>query len=156
MNAPAARLLARRITFVAIGLVVAGSAARAEEGDSLVSLSERYVKLLAATMEEKATPKDVDELLALCTDDMIYEHPRVGARIQGKEQGRRGRAGFLGATRNPSLKIKNRIAGRGIVVLELALTAEAKRDAGWEPMVRTQVTILETDGSRIRRIADYW
>ena len=129
---------------------------RGQDDDSTGSLARRYVELLTATWQEKATPQDIDALLALYTENAVYEHTRVGARIQGKDQIRAAMSSFLGATRNPRLQVKSTILGRGIIVLEVEIRADAKGKGDWEPLSRTQVTVLETDGTRIRRIADYW
>ena len=128
----------------------------AQQASTAPSLAQRYRDRLAATLDEKATAQDVDDLLSLYAENVIYEHPRVGARIEGKEQIRAGMNGFLGTTRHPTLRIKNEIEGRGVIVLELDLEAEAKRGESWEPLVRTQVLVLETDGDRILRIIDHW
>jgi ketosteroid isomerase-like protein len=127
-----------------------------QENGATDSLARRYVELLTATWQEKATPQNLDALLSLYADDAVYEHPRVGARIQGKDQIRTGMGRFLGATRNPSVRIKSTIVGRGVVILEMEVQAEAKGKTAWEPLRRIQITVLETDGTRIRRVADYW
>jgi ketosteroid isomerase-like protein len=138
-----------------IGLLI-GTPLWGQENESTGSIARRYVELLTATWQEKATPQDLDALLSLYAEDAVYEHPRVGARIQGKDQIRMGMGRFHGATRNPRLRIKSTIVGRGVVILEMEVQAEAKGEEAWEPLSRTQVTVLETDGTRIRRIADYW
>lgn len=119
-------------------------------------VERRYVELFTATLRQDATPQDVDNLLALYTDNVVYEHPRAGARIEGKDKIRRGMLGFLGAMRNPEVKVESALVGQGVAVLELRLTAEAKRDASWEPLARRQIMVLELEGSRIRRLIEYW
>jgi hypothetical protein len=53
--------------------------------------------------------------------------------------------------------VTRRIASANVVVLEQTVAFEARQDDGtWKPQTRDQVTIFEFEGSRIRRIADYW
>lgn len=126
------------------------------ETSTSTALARQWVERLTAVMKNGATRQDVDNLLALYTDDAVYEHPRMRARTRGKRKIRAEMAEFLGETRSPNLRIKSTIEGRNVVVLELEIQAEAKGKDAWQPLTRTQVTVLETDGSRIRRIVDYW
>jgi hypothetical protein len=93
---------------------------------------------------------------ALYSERVVYEHPRAGARIEGKDKIRQGMLQFLGAMRNPDVKVETALVGRGVAVLAMQLTAEARRDAVWEPLVRRQIMVLELEGSRIRRLIEYW
>jgi ketosteroid isomerase-like protein len=120
------------------------------------SIERRYVELFTATLRQDATPQDVDNLLLLYTENVVYEHPRAGARIEGKDKIRQAMLQFLGAMRNPDVKVESALLGRGVAVLELQLNAEAKRDAAWEPLARRQIMVLELEGSRIRRLIEYW
>jgi ketosteroid isomerase-like protein len=144
------------VTILFVGATLQGGAALAQKESASTALGPKWVERLTVVMMESATKQDIDNLLALYADDIVYEHPRMGARTQGKRQIRKGMSQYLGATRNPSLRIKSTIAGRNVIVLELELRAEAKQNTAWEPLTRTQVTVLETDGSHIRRVIDYW
>jgi ketosteroid isomerase-like protein len=144
------------LALLLISSALSGRPSPAQETSGATALARQWVERLTTVMQQNATRQDVDNLLALCTDDAVYEHPRMRARTPGKRRIRAEMAEYLGETRSPSLRVKSTIEGRNVVVLELEVQAEAKRKGGWEPLTRTQVTVLETDGSRIRRILDYW
>ncbi len=129
------------------------------EGVAGADISEVAMKYLAAERErqaEGATPRTVDAALAFLTDTVVYEHPRAGARITGKATLREGMLAFLGAVRNPRDEVVSKLAGPGVVVLQMRQSFQARRGKGWEAQTRTVVKVLEFDGEKIRRIIDYW
>ena len=64
---------------------------------------------------------------------------------------------FLGAGRKASIVVTQRIAAANVVVLEQTVSLETKgADGRWTPRTRRQVTLLEFEGTKIRRLADYW
>jgi ketosteroid isomerase-like protein len=128
---------------------------RAAEPDS-ETIARRWVQLLAATMEEHASPADVDRLLEMYAEDAVYEHPHAGARIQGKALLRNGIASHLGETRAPHLEITRTIFGESFAVIEFALKMDVRQDTQWVPAARRQVVVLELKDARIQRIIDHW
>ena len=129
--------------------------ARAAAPDS-EAIARRWVQQLAATMEEHATPSDVDRLLDMYAEDAIYEHPHAGARVEGKALLREGIASHLGETRAPKIEIRQTIAGESFAILELTVKMDVRRDTQWVAMERRQVVVLELKDSRIQRIIDHW
>jgi SnoaL-like protein len=124
-------------------------------GADLKSIALSYLRAERARQVEGATEKDVDAALAFLTDTAVYEHPKAGARIEGKETMRRGMLGHLGSTRNPKDEVLSSIAGPGVVVLELRQSFEFQDEAGWKSRSFDSVKVLEFDGDRIRREIDY-
>lgn len=115
-------------------------------------LSAVALKYLSAERErqvEGATESTVEAALGFLTETVIYEHVRVGARIEGKAALRKGMMGFLGAVRSPSDEIVSKLSGPVVVVLELRQSFETRRDDRWESQTRHVVKVLEFDGTRI-------
>jgi ketosteroid isomerase-like protein len=152
MRAIAGRLITRCGIALLAGVAPLSAAPASDE-----LVAERAIAARQRMMQDTATPADVDAFLAFATDDVVYEDPVVGIRIAGKELLRKGMSGFLGATRNPRIVIGKRIAAANVVVFEQKVSFDAKQDDGsWKSQTRTQVTVFEFEGDRIRRIADYW
>ena len=107
-------------------------------------------------MQQGATAGDVDAFLAFCTDNLVYEDPVVNMKIEGRKQIREGMLGFLGLSRNARMVKTKRIAVANIVVFDLVVSFQEKQDSAWKTTTRHQMTILEFEGSKIRRLADYW
>ncbi len=152
--------MSRRLRLcVALGLGALLFAARPSEAAStpLVSAAKRAVAARQKMMQGDATPADVDAFLALTTENLIYEDPVVKMKIEGRDQIRQGMNSFLGQTRHARIAVTRQIAAANVVVLEQTVSFEAKQDDGsWKPQTRDQVTVFEFEGSRIRRVADYW
>jgi hypothetical protein len=87
---------------------------------------------------------------------MVYEHPRVGIRLQGVESLRSGMQGFLGSSRNASITITSTLQGLDVVAARTDVALEARREATWEPVKRSQMWLFEFEGSKIKRIIEYW
>ena len=120
------------------------------------AVARLWVQRLTATMEEHASPADVNRLLELYADDAVYEHPHAGARIEGKSLMREGMSSHLGETRSPKIRITRTIAGEDFAIVEFTLKMDMRQDSKWIPMQRRQVVVLELKGSRIQRINDHW
>lgn len=140
------------IVGLAVGLAVGpvGAAAQ-DEADG-----RRWLDGLMAVMAEDATPADVDAMLSMYHPDAVYEHPAVGAKVEGLEAIRAGRTHFLGRTRNPRATEVDMIVGSGVVVVSYRLTVEARgADGGWSPGDRRNVVVLEFSDGRIVRVIDH-
>jgi hypothetical protein len=78
-------------------------------------------------------------------------------KIEGKEEDRKGMLAFLGSSRRARIVVTKRMAVANIVVFEQTVSFEEKQeDNSWKPRRRDQLTIFEFEGSKVRRIADYW
>jgi ketosteroid isomerase-like protein len=116
------------------------------------ALAQRWVQRLAATMEEHATPADVDRLLDLYADDAVYEHSHAGARFEGKALLREGTLLHLGETRAPKIVITQTIAGESFAIIEVTVKIDILRDKQWVAMERRQVVVLEMKDSSSSRV----
>ncbi len=125
-------------------------------GPDLRAIAQKYLSAERDRQAQGATEKTVEAALAFLTDTVVYEHARVGARIEGKDALRKGMLNFLGTTRNARDEVVSQLSGPGVVVLELKQSFEAQRDGRWEAQTRNIVKVLEFDGENIRRVIDYW
>ena len=126
------------------------------QDENLTRIVKRYLQARRATMLENSTAADVDALLALYTENVIYEHPRVKARIEGKAKMREGMLSFLGVTKNTKIATLNFISGVNVVVAEYRVTFKTQEGSSWKTVSRTQVTLFEFEGDKIKRVVDYW
>jgi ketosteroid isomerase-like protein len=120
-------------------------------------LGDTWIRSVEEVLRQPATMKDIDRLTFLYSADVLYEHPRVGIRIRGRDQVAEAMAEFLGETRNPDIDVHGSTTGEGVVVIDYTLEMEMRTEAGWRKLERRQVTVLEvTADGRIRRILEYW
>jgi ketosteroid isomerase-like protein len=119
-------------------------------------MARRWVQLLTSTMEEHASPADVDRLLEMYAEDAIYEHPHAGARIEGKVLMRAGMASHLGESRNPRIQINRITSGEDFAVAEFSLKMDVRQNDRWLAMQRRQVVVFELKNSHVQRIIDHW
>jgi ketosteroid isomerase-like protein len=129
---------------------------RGQPEPDLEQLALQYLALDSARQSEAATETDVDRVLARLTDDVVYEHPRAGARIQGKEALREGMLSFLGATRAARDSVINVVVGPGVAILTVLQSFEMRQDGHWEARQRRAVKVFEFQGELVRRVIDYW
>lgn len=143
----------RRLTFL-VPLFWVPALAHADE---LPGVAQRFVAAFQAVHQASATAADVDRLLALCTDELVYEHARVGAVVRGKSQIRAGFVAHLGEIRGDRTQVVRSAQGPRFVALEVLRTFEVKDASGWHPVSRRQLLVLERDEQeRIRRVLDDW
>jgi ketosteroid isomerase-like protein len=136
---------------------IASSVSRSDSPKQIEQVAEQAVAARQKLMQEDATAADVDAFLAFGTDDLIYEDPVVKMKIEGRDQIRKGMLAFLGVSRSARVVVTKRITVANVVVFEQVVSFEEKQqDNRWKPLSRHQVTIFEFEGSKIRRIADYW
>jgi hypothetical protein len=151
--------LARKILSSALWplfLFIASPVSGDDSPKRMEQVAEHALAARQKMMQQDATAADVDAFLALCTDGLVYEDPVVNMRIEGRKTIREGMVSFLGLSRSPSMVLTKRIAVANVVVLELVVSFEARENDTWKTTSRRQVTILEFEGSKIRRLADYW
>ena len=135
----------------------ASSVAGSKSPTQIEQIAEQALTARQKLMQQDATAADVDAFLAIGTDNLIYEDPVVKMRIEGKDEIRKGLLAFLGLSRSAHVVVTKRIAVANVVIFEQTVSFEEKQpDNGWKAQSRHQATVFEFDGSRIRRIADYW
>jgi ketosteroid isomerase-like protein len=120
------------------------------------SLIHKYLQARVATMQLDATPKDIETVLAFCTDDFVYEHPAAKARIAGKDQVRAGMTGYLGLTKSTTYRLRMLSSNHNVVIAKVEMRFIAKlNDGSWKPSARTNLTVFEIENGKIKRILDY-
>jgi hypothetical protein len=137
-------------------LAVTAAPVVAAHGPDLRAQARQYLSAERARQTEHATSSDIEHALAFLTDSVVYEHPRAGATVHGKDQLRRGMMGFLGSTRAPQDSIIGMMSSEDLVVVELLQSFETRVGSEWQPQSRHSIKVLEFEGDRIRRIIDYW
>jgi|KBSMisStaDraftv2_1062788.scaffolds.fasta_scaffold97366_2 ketosteroid isomerase-like protein len=143
----------RRLTFLVPLLWIPGLA----HADELPAVAQRFIAAFQAMHQASSTAADVDRLLALCTDELVYEHARVGAVVRGKSQIRAGFVAHLGEIRGDRTQVVRSAQGPRFVALEVLRTFEVKDGSGWKPVSRKQLLVLERDEQEhIKRVLDDW
>jgi hypothetical protein len=145
-----------KIMIVAVFILAAGIAtpclAQSASGAAIV---DRYLMLDRARQAAGATGADVDHVLSLLSDSVVYEHPRANARLQGKATLREGMLRYIGSMRSMRDSIIERASAPGVEVVVTETHAEALRDGKWTPFSRRALRVFELDGPVIRRIIEY-
>lgn len=107
-------------------------------------------------MQEGATAADVEAVLRLLADSVVYEHPQAGARLVGRATIGAGIQRFLGATRNARLEVLREIVTGAALAAEERVTFEVPRNGGWTVASRTQLAVYYVQGDRVLREIQYW
>jgi len=116
----------------------------------------QYVKARSQTMQEHSSSRDIEQALAFCAESFVYEHPSAGARIEGKETVRSGMSGYLGETKNATYALRILASNPDVVIAQIDQRFLAKQqDGSWKPGNRSNITVFEIEGGKIRRILDY-
>jgi len=147
------RLLVSWVICVSIAAAAVDGPGKTGE-TALTTTADQVVRAREAAMQEKSTAQDVERYLAFLTDDVVYEDPVVKAHIEGKSNVRKGMSNYLGAYKQTVLTIKHTMTAGNAVVLEISVSftdAETGR-----VIMRDQVTVLEFQDTKVRRILDYW
>jgi len=134
-------------------LLPVGAQSRDNAAEDLV---RQYVRARSQTMQENASSRDVERALSFCAEGFVYEHPSAGARIEGKEKVRSGMSAYLGETRNATYSLRILASNPHVVVAQVDQRFLARQENGsWVPGKRSNITVFETEGGKIRRILDY-
>ena len=122
-------------------------------------LVEDYLMTLKTTMVKGASQKDINHLLNLYTDNVIYEHKRFGAKVSGKKQITEGMLTHLndyqGTEQNTRFEVINITLGYNIAIVEYWQIFKVKDGKSSRDIKRRKLTILLYDGTLINRITDY-
>jgi ketosteroid isomerase-like protein len=131
--------------------------ARPSGPSDLPAPAQQFLERFQAMQQASSTEADVDRLLALCTDDVVYEHSRVGAIVRGKLDLRAGFVAHLGEVRADRTRVVRSAQGPKLIALEVSRQFELKDGNAWRPVSRKQLLVLERDQEgRIRRVLDDW
>jgi len=105
---------------------------------------------------------DPDRVLALFTDDCVYEDVPFGVVIHGKEELRAFATAAFDAVPDLTFQLTNRFAAGSLAATEWAMSGTHKGDFPGLPATGKGIsalrgaTVIETHGGKIRRNSDYW
>ena len=148
----------KRLILAVLALTSVMRPARAAQpsADDPLKIATSHLEARQATMQEGAAPGDVDRALSYCASSLVYEHPRVGIRLTGIDAVRAGMVQFLGTSRKGTIKVTDSLSGRDMVAVETRVAFEGREEQAWRPVERRQVWVFELEGSKIKRILEYW
>ncbi len=119
-----------------------------------------YLAALAATSHGETTAEDVEHVLGYYAEDVVYEHPAVGIRLEGIDAQRQGLTAFVasyaGGAADSTIEVIDYIEGPSVVMLRLKVQFLMRRDETSEKISRDQWRLIETKDGKITRIIDYW
>lgn len=108
-------------------------------------------------MHGESTSEDIDKLIELYSEDMVYEHPKFGIKIETQKTVKEGLNSFLGSYGGKEGDVQiiksNQIIGTDVIIVEFEinfLTNDNKK------IKRKQIQVLEFKNEKIKRIIDYW
>jgi len=105
---------------------------------------------------------DVDQVLALFTDDCVYEDVPFGIVTRGKDELRAFAAGAFAAVPDLAFQLTTRFAAGTFGIIEWTMSGTHQGDFPGLPATGKQfasirgATIVELRDTRIRRNSDYW
>jgi steroid delta-isomerase-like uncharacterized protein len=104
---------------------------------------------------------DMERLLALFTDDVVYEDVTMGALNHGKVELRAFGEGFFVGFPDVAFEVASRFAGGTSGAIEWAMRGTHRGDLPGMPATGKQVevrgaSIIEFAGDKIHRCSDYW
>ncbi|GEM_PF-390604 len=115
-----------------------------------------YLRAREQTMQADAKPKDVESLMKFVAADLVYEHPRVGIKIEGAEAYRAGVTAFLGDTDDGRYQVIDYLVNGDTVAITFNREFKTMTDGQWQERVVKQLVVFEVKDGKITRIIDYW
>ncbi|MDX6330226.1 MAG: hypothetical protein QOI83_2609 [Streptomycetaceae bacterium] len=103
-----------------------------------------------------------DRVLALFTDDCVFEDVALGATARGKKEFRSLLEGAFAAVPDIEYDVKNRLVTARGAAIEWVMSGTHKGDFPGMPATGKRfssvrgTSILELEGEKIRRETDYW
>ena len=151
----------RIVMLLAIGIgVILSADTEASPADDKAVFVPDYLDALAAATHGKSTEDDVDAVLDYYAENIVYEHPRFGVRLEGKEAQRLGMVTFLdsyaGGPSDSTIEIIDFMKGDHVVAVRIAVSFLQDREGAVERASRNQLRVLEISSGKISRIIDYW
>ena len=144
---------------IGIGALHISDADVALANDKTVFLPD-YLDALASATHGQSTESDIDAVLDYYSEDIVYEHPRFGVRLVGKQAQRQGMVAFLssyaGGPSDSSVEILDVMKGDGVVTMRLAVSFLQESEGAVEKVSRDQLRVFELSSGKISRIIDYW
>jgi len=108
-----------------------------------------------------SSSQEVDKLLDLFTDDVIYEDAALGVVNHGKAELREFAMNFFSSTPDVKLELASRFVAGNLGSMEWIMTGTDTGDTPARPATGNSfsvrgATIVELEGGKIKRNTDYW
>jgi len=111
-----------RYTFTLIAVISVICCTTAQNN---VDRIEKYLSALVSTMHGESTSKDVDKLIELYSEDIVYEHPKFGIRIETRKTVKEGLNSFIGSyggkEGDAQIIKSNQIIGTDVIIVEFEI-----------------------------------
>ena len=135
---------------------VASAQSPASTDDALRAVALRVTALDINRQLPSATLATIDSLLAFYSDNVIYEHPSVGAVVRGKAAMREGMQRYIGSIQTASSETPRVMVGPGVAVIDRAAGPDPRDRSKPVPATRRAIRLIEFDAKGlVRRIIDY-
>ena len=115
-----------------------------------------FLRAHEQTMQANANAGDVESLMQFVAVDLVYEHPRVGIKIEGAEAYRAGVTAFLGGTDEGRYQVIDYLVNGDTVAITFNRIFKTLTDGQWQEKAIQQLVIFEVKDGKIARIIDYW
>lgn len=117
---------------------------------------DAFLRAHEKTMQAHAEETSVDAVLELLETNFVYEHPRVGIKIEGAENYRKGLTAFLGASDRGRYEVMEYMSNGDTVTISMNRKFRVERDGEWQEQSVEQMTVFEIRDEKISRMIDYW
>jgi len=122
----------------------------------LTAKVNQYFEAQKAVEHKNSTENDVNNLMALLTEDATFEHPRFDA-VQSKAEYKKGLLYYLGNYSECDIEVMNVIEGLNAVTVEyLHPCTDKDRSSDPEKNVEKLVTLFEFKNNKIKLIKHYF
>ena len=151
--------MARNYAIVLTGLAIILSAAIGvgcadgqEQGDGI---ARKFFELREQTLDQRGTPAQVEQILALFNHTGRYEHPAFSV-VMTLDEARRGMIAHLREGRDAKITIRRFFHGSNFTIAETTLHYFVPDDSGQlKEINRNGVAIFEFQAGRLTRVAEY-
>lgn len=144
------------ILFLLVTCAMYGQETTKAHKDSLDAVVKKYYELNVKIFQSNSTPKDIDNVFELFTEDFTYVHPKYGGTytrqklydgyIKNQKSGR-----YLGTIED--IEILNKIIGLNAVVTQKRFV---ENKDGEIKKGKPEMTLFEFKNGKISRIFEYW
>ena len=117
---------------------------------------DAFLRAHEKTMQLEADDASIDALITLVDENMVYEHPKVGIRIEGANSYRQGLESFLGATDHGRYEVKDFLVNGNTVAISMNRVFSVETEGQWQERTIEQMMVFEVRDGKITRMIDYW
>lgn len=117
---------------------------------------DAYLRAHEQTMQADAASDSVDAVINLVDENLVYEHPGVGIRIETANNFRQGLEAFLGATDRGRYVVNDYLVNGNTVSISMNRIFNIENDGQWEERTVNQMMVFEITDGKITRMIDYW